>query len=64
MPSYANEELLTEDIRIKISPTLRRLLEERARQRRQSMNAIVRESLETTLHEEDGHANDNIGESQ
>ena len=53
MPSYANEELLTEDVRIKISPTLRRLLEEKARQRRQSMNAIVRESLEAMLREED-----------
>lgn len=49
MPSYANEELLTADIRVKISPTLRRKLEELARQRRQSINAIVRESLETTL---------------
>ena len=49
MPSYANEELLTEDIRVKISPTVRHTLEAIARQRKQSLNRLVRESRDDWL---------------
>ena len=49
MPSYANEELLTEDIRVKIAPSVRHTLEAIARQRKQSLNRLVRESLDDWL---------------
>ena len=49
MPSYVSDELMTEDILIRIPPTMREWLESTARRQRRSMNAIIRDLVEQAM---------------
>ncbi len=53
MPFYQTEALLTEDLRIKVTPALRQWIKVRALRERRSLNNVVRTILEDALEAEE-----------
>lgn len=49
MPTYMNETVLTENIRLKVSPAMRQWLELAARYEQRSMGQIIREHLANAM---------------